>query len=230
MVRRGAGFSQATRSVQRRQRNKVEAFGQSKDDGRNAVFHLSNTDKDAFRSELFKIVTSRRAMKIIACVTSCEAAYKMPSVKCPDDIYELTYKGVTERFQYFLQDATRDIGSHQFGMVIADHRMNVNDDRLRRHHHALIDNRGPTTSAYSNIIETIQFAPSNFSIGLQLVDMVSGAIGRYFQYGEDRFVRQILPAFRTSLKGEVAGYGLVKMPKQGFIEPSGGGAIAPPAR
>lgn len=209
---------------------KWKHFGQSKDDGRNAVIHLSNGDKDAFRTELFKIVTSRRAMKVIACVTSCEAAYKMPSIKCPDDIYELTYKGVTERFQYFLQDVTKDIGSHQFGMVIADHRMNVNDDRLRRHHHALIDNRGPTTSGYSNIIETIQFAPSDFSVGLQLVDMISGAIGRYFQYGEDRFVRQILPAFRTSPKGEVAGYGLVKMPKQGFIEPSGGGAIAPPAR
>lgn len=208
----------------------MEAFGQSKDDGRNAVIHLNPTDKEMFRTEVFKIITARRAIKIIACVTSCEAAYRMNSINCPDDIYELTYKGVTERFQYFLQDITKEVGSHQFGMIIADHRMHVDDERLRRHHHSLTEKKGPTSSFYSNIIETIQFAPSHFSVGLQLADMVAGAVGRYFQHRDPRFVRQILSAFRSSNTGEIAGFGLVKMPKQGFVEPSGGGAIAPPPR
>lgn len=209
---------------------KWKHFGQLKDDGRNAVIHLTNKQREAFRSDLFKIITGRRAIKVIACVTSCEAAYKLSSITCPDDIYELTYKGVTERFQYFLQDITKEVGSHQYGMVIADHRMHVDDDRLRRHHHGLLERREPTSSSYSNIIETIQFAPSHFSVGLQLADMVAGAVGRYFQYQDGRFVKQLLSAFRASPKGEIAGYGLVKMPKQGFIEPSGGETIVSPTR
>lgn len=81
---------------------KWKHFGQSKDDGKNAVIHLDHIQKELFRTELFKLITARRALKIIACVTSCEAAYQLNSINIPDDIYELTYKGVTERFQYFL--------------------------------------------------------------------------------------------------------------------------------
>lgn len=209
---------------------KWKHFGQAKDDGKNAVFHLTNGQKDEFRTEVMKIITSRRALKIIACVTSCESAYKLKTVQCPDGVYYLTYKGVTERFQYFLQDMSKETGSHQFGMVISDHRMNVDDEKLRRHHHELVDQSGQTSSKYSNLVESIQFAPSHFSVGLQLADMVAGAISRYFQSNDDRFVRLLLSSFRTSAEGKVEGYGLVKMPKKSFIEPSGGGTGAPPPR
>jgi hypothetical protein len=161
----------------------------------------------------------------------------MSTINVPDDVYELTYKGVTERFQYFLQDLNRETGSHHFGMVIADHRMHANDERLRAHHHGLLTKeqaiRGhhKTRTTYANIVETIQFSPSHYSVGLQLVDMVAGAIGRYFQCRDKRFIKPLLQSFRASPTGEISGYGLVKMPKGHFIEPpSGGEAEASPTR
>ena len=209
---------------------KWKHFGQKDADRENCVGHLSNGDRDRFRTEVFDLIIARKALRIIACVTSCEAAYGMPSVNTTDDIYHLTYKGVTERFQYLLQDMTKEVGAHQYGMVIADHRMHVDDTKLRAHHHGLIDRTSTVMSKYNNLIETIQFAPSHFSLGLQLVDMVSGAIGRYFQHGDKRFVLKLLPAFRRSPSGDIAGYGLVEMPKGAFIEPSGGETEASPAR
>ena len=145
----------------------------------------------------------------------------MKSIKTPDDIYELTYKGVTERFQYFLQDTSKEVATHQFGMIIADHRMHVNDERLRAHHHGLIENKpitvkGKVRSNYSNIIKTVQFSPSHYSVGLQLVDMVAGAIGRYFQCGDRTFVKPLLSSFRAAPTGAIAGYGLVKCLKASY--------------
>jgi len=96
------------------------------------------------------------------------------------------------------------------------------DKKLRSRHHQLIDTNEQYSSKYENFIETVFFSPSEASVGLQLADMAAGAVHRYFQYQDNRFVRSIVPAFRTSPKGEVEGWGLVKMPKGTFIEPSGG--------
>ena len=216
---------------------KWRQFGMTRNDEKSSIKHLDIDERDRLRNKVFDIVTKRRSVKIIACVTCCEAAYRMDTVRTPDDVYELTYKGVTERFQYFLQDTGKETGTHQFGMIIADHRMHANDERLRAHHHGLLAKdqtlrkRGSTRTSYDNIVETIQFSPSHYSVGLQLVDMVAGAIGRYFQCKDAKFVKLLLPSFRASPKGEIAGYGLVKMPKGDFIEPSSGGeAEASPTR
>jgi hypothetical protein len=62
---------------------------------------------------------------------------------------------VTERFQYFLQDATRLTSQPQYGLVVSDHRMTQDDAKLRKRHHELIDSESRYTSNYANIIETI---------------------------------------------------------------------------
>jgi hypothetical protein len=145
----------------------------------------------------------------------------MASMKGQNDIYHLTYKGVTERFQYFLQDSSRITGQTQYGVVISDHRMSSDDESLRTRHHELIEQEGSFTSKYENIVETIMFSPSHASPGLQLTDMVAGAVHRAYRYGEPRFASMIKRSFRTSPSGDIMGYGLVTMPKADFIEPKG---------
>lgn len=201
-------------------------FGPENNDPDNSVAHLNEAERHAFRRGLYAIISQRKSLKVIACVTSAEGAYSMPSIQCQDDIYHLAYKSVTERFQYSLQDLQREVGSPQYGMVISDHRMNLDDQKLRRHHHDLIDGDGAYSSNYANIIETIQFSPSHFSPGLQLADMVAGAVSRAFQARDESHLALIRGAFRSDPKNPaiIDGYGLVKAPKGRFREPPGGGA------
>ncbi|MHC4040794.1 DUF3800 domain-containing protein [Bradyrhizobium sp. 23AC] len=208
-------FKKATANV--RGELKWKYFGTGNTE--NSLSHLSKEDKEQVRTDVFRTITSRKAIKLICCVTSVEAAYKRPTITSQDDVYHLTYKGVTERFQYFLQDATRVTGQSQFGIVVSDHRMAADDEKLRTRHHELIDTEERYTATYANIIETIFFSPSDASVGLQLADMVAGAVHRSFQHGENRFAEAIKGSFRTSPQGTIPGFGLVRMPMQTFVAP-----------
>jgi Protein of unknown function (DUF3800) len=162
---------------------KWKYFGTGNDSNDNSIAHLNRDERDDLRVQLFKILTSRKAVKIVCCVTSIEAAYGRPTIVNQNDVYHLTYKGLTERFQYFLQDASRITGQQQYGLVVCDHRMGSDDKKLRKHHHELVEKSYQFTSTYENFIETIFFSPSEVSIGLQLADMVAGAVHRSFHMG-----------------------------------------------
>lgn len=190
-----------------------------------SIAHLTQDERKTLRTEVFQILTSRKAVKLICCVTCIEAAYARPTIITQDDVYHLTYKGVTERFQYFLQDATRVTGQMQYGIVVSDHRMAGDDKKLRKRHHELIEGGEPFIANYANVIETIFFSPSEASVGLKLADMIAGAIHRSFHNGEHRFAEMIKPVFRASPAGNILGYGLVKMPKGDFIEPKPAGFL-----
>lgn len=203
---------------------KWKYFGRHNIEKGNPISHLGEADREKLRAKIFRIITARKAIKIICCVTSIEAAYARPTITNQEDVYHLTYKGVTERFQYFLQDATRITGQPQYGMVISDHRMANDDAKLRARHHQLVDTNAQFTSSYTNFIETIFFSPSEAAIGLQLADMVAGAVNRAYEGNEKRFAQMLESAFRASPAGKIEGFGLVKMPKGTFVEPSGGEA------
>ncbi|MBN8897313.1 MAG: DUF3800 domain-containing protein, partial [Rhodospirillales bacterium] len=143
------------------------------------------------------------------------AAYEISSISGPDDIYHLTYKVITERFQYHLQDlGTRS--QPERGIVVCDHRGADNDKRLRRHHQMLIHAPGGPTSVYKNLIEGLFLQPSHQSIGIQLADLVAGAIWRKFERSDSRFYDLVEPIMRRSKLGEVDGYGIARVPKRGW--------------
>lgn len=216
------GFGQLRKLYRVTGEIKWRYFGPDNTDEDNSLRHLNEHERNALRRGLYRAITSRKALKIIAAVTCCEVAYQRPGIVSPDDIYHLTYKSVTERFQYFLQDVSRDMGAPQYGMVISDHRMNLDDDKLRKHHHELLDGRGPHSSNYANLIESIHFAPSHFSPGLQLADLVAGGVLRAFQRQDPTFADLVYPSFRTNPKDAavIEGFGLVKVPRNGFKEPT----------
>jgi hypothetical protein len=143
-------------------------------------------------------------------------AYSLPYIKTADDLYWYSYKQLTERFQYYLQDLERTVGQRVNGIVVCDHRAPKDDARLRELHHQLLAGVKATASHYGNLIEGLFIAPSHLSVGVQFADMIAGAVFRQFKANDQRFYAQIEPSFRRSPNGKVEGYGLVKFPKSGW--------------
>jgi hypothetical protein len=191
-------------------------FGPDNADPENPVRHLSREARDQFRRQMYEILTRRKSVKLVACVANAAAAYKQSYVKNAEDLYHYTYKPVSERFQYFLQDISRAVGDQQLGLVVCDHRGKKQDDLLRDRHHKLIDDEQMFSSAYPNYVETIFMTPSHLSVGIQFADMVAGAVGRFYNSGEEQYFEMVRGAFRSSPTGKIDGYGVVKFPGRGW--------------
>lgn len=188
-------------------------FGPHNNDDNHSIAHLPQNERDKFREALYAIITSRKSCKIVVCKTNIEKAYLQTYVHTQEDLYKFTYKPVTERFQYFLQDISKLTGATHRGIIVADHRGRNEDETLRINHHKMIDGNGPTTSNYPNLIETIFLTPSHRSVGIQFADMIAGAIGRYYNHKEKTFAKLVEPALRRSPAGKIEGYGIVSFPK-----------------
>ena len=192
-------------------------FSPDNDDERNPMRRMNSTERNAIRDEIFrKIICGERSLRAIACVCCIDAAYEMGSVNNRDDLYEGTYKPVSERFQYYLQDLSRDVGRQEYGIIVADHRGREDDKRFRMHHEKLLHSSGEFISTYGNVVESLFLQPSHFSVGIQLADMIAGAVWRNFEKNDSTWFNLLLGTFRCSKAGVIDGYGLVKYPKSGW--------------
>lgn len=182
----------------------------------NPMREWDQAKRNAFRDEVFKIITEARSCKIIACASETPTAYDLGNVNSQEDLYFRTYKPVTERFQYLLQDITREAGRDTMGLIVADHRGRDGDEKMRVQHERLVREDGKYTSSYSNFIESLFFVPSHMSVGVQLVDMVAGAIWRAQAHGDMTWFDRLRPSIRSSPRGDLDGYGIVRFPKAGW--------------
>lgn len=185
----------------------------------NPMLNWTPEQKDNFRTACFKIITSRRAVKVICSVCDAKLAYTLSHVNNQEDIYFGTYKIVTERFQYLLQDITRESGRFTSGIVVADHRNRGDDHKMRERHERLVRESTQYTSSYKNFIESIFLSPSHMSIDIQLVDLVAGAVWRKFEHNDDRWLETIRSAFRTNPAGTIDGYGISRFPERDWTGP-----------
>lgn len=192
-------------------------FAQANDDPRNPLRALDQAARDSIRTELYGLITKETSVKSLAAVCSIKAAYNMPSINDQQGIYNLTYKVITERFQYYLQDLSRGKGRTEYGLIIADHRGRDDDKRLRAHHQMLVHSTAAFTSKYENQIESLLLQPSNMSIGIQFADMIAGAVWRKFEREDDRWYALMASSLRRSMGGNVDGYGIIKTPRNGWI-------------
>ena len=181
---------------------------------KHSLSHLDASQKETFRSSLYKIITKYKSIRIIAVVTNTTKVYELEHIKSDDDIYWYTYKQLTERFQYYLQDISKTSGQKINGIIICDHRAPKDDKRLQELHDKLLIGNHSSHSSYHNLIEGLFIAPSHFSVGIQLADMVAGAILRNSKNGDTRFFNQLKKSFRSSPTGDINGFGLVKFPKE----------------
>lgn len=191
-------------------------FAPNNNDAENPMLGWEQARKNEFRDRVFSIVTDTKSCKIVACASESLTAYALGNVNSQEDLYFRTYKPVTERFQYLLQDITRASGRDTFGLIVADHRGKGNDDGMRQRHERLIRESGQYSSQYSNFIESLFFAPSHMSVGIQLVDMVAGAIWRAQAHNDTTWFARLRPSFRTSAKGQIDGFGIARFPKAGW--------------
>ncbi len=188
-------------------------FGPTNKDESNPFLKMDMDTRHLFRKSFYSIISKRKSVRIIAAVTDIRKAYSKAFVNDEEDLYSYTYKRISERFQYFLQDLERNVGSKQNGIIIADHRGRAQDEGLRIRHHAFLDGNEDFSSTYNNILETVFFTPSHHSVGIQVADMVAGAISRKYNSSDDTYFKEILPLFRRSPTGEIAGWGLISFPK-----------------
>ncbi len=181
-----------------------------------SLSHLNVAEKEALRSELYETICTYRSIRLICVATNVPLAYTLQYIKTADDLYWYSYKQLTERFQYYLQDLERTVGQRVNGIVVCDHRAPQDDERLRELHHKLLVGERENFSKYNNLIEGLFIAPSHLSVGVQFADMVAGAVFRKYRIGDNRYFARIETAFRRSLSGKIEGYGLVKFPKAGW--------------
>lgn len=188
-------------------------FAPNNHDPENPMKYWDQNRRNNFRNEIFSIIIETKSSRIIAFISESLTAYGLGNVNSQDDLYFRTYKPVTERFQYLLQDITRASGRDTFGMIVADHRGKGDDDSMRHRHERLIRESGQYTSTYKNFIEGLFFAPSHLSVGIQLVDMVAGAIWRAQAHDDRTWFDKLRPSFRSSSHGKIDGYGIARFPK-----------------
>jgi hypothetical protein len=191
-------------------------FAPNNSDADNPMADWPQTKRNAFRERVFAIITEIKSCKIIACISEAPTAYSLGPVNSQADLYFKTYKPLTERFQYLLQDITRTSGRDSFGLIVADHRGRGDDDRMRQQHERLVREAGANTSNYANFIEGLFFSPSHMSIGIQLVDMVAGAIWRAQSHNDRTWYDKLRPSFRSSPTGKIDGFGIARFPKGGW--------------
>ena len=204
------------RAFQYRGEVKWRFFAPNNSDEGNPMLGWDGVKRNEFRDRIFSIVTDTKSCKIIACISEAPTAFALGNVNSQDDLYLRTYKPVTERFQYLLQDITSASGRDSFGMIIADHRGRGDDDRLRIQHERMLGGGANYTSNYANLIEGLFFSPSHMSVGIQFVDMIAGAIWRAQSHNDLTWFDKLRPSFRSNPSGKIDGYGICRFPKAGW--------------
>lgn len=180
-------------------------------DKHTSLSHLSPERKDQLRTDIYSIISRYKSIKIISVIADVAFCYKRSHINSDNDLYWFAYKRLIERFQYYLQDLSREAGGKMNGIAICDHRERRQDKRLQDMHYKMMHGQESHTSSFANILEGLFIVPSHFSTGIQLADMVAGGVYRWFAKNDDRFYRQLIGRVRTNPNGEVEGYGIVKL-------------------
>lgn len=176
--------------------------------------HLTPQQKEELRHAIYNLVTKFKSIRLICALVDAQSAYKFNYVLNDHDLYWYAYKQMTERFQYYLQDLSRIVGSKINGIIVCDHRQPKDDHQLRHLHQKLLIGSKKHFSIYENLIEGVFIAPSHLSVGIQFADMVAGAIYRNFVRKDPRYFDLIKSSFRTGANGQIEGYGLVRWPRR----------------
>lgn len=115
-----------------------------------------------------------------------------------------------------MQDVSQATARAEYGIIVCDHRGAADDKKLIGQHQKLVHSSSSHTSNYKNVIEGLFLVPSHLSIGVQLADMVAGAVWRTFERNDEKWFKHIEPTLRVGPQGKIYGFGLIKMPKSGW--------------
>jgi hypothetical protein len=189
-------------------------FGQKpgREDKENTLSHLNIIERDKLRKELLLALVLYDSIKIIVGAIHLPSIYNSLEVITPEHVHALTYKSLITSYQHRLQELSQNIGSTINGIIISDHRNPLQDTALRKLHMNILKSESIKEPKYPNLIESLFLAPSHHSIGIQFADLISGAMFRYFEHGDDRWYKMIESSFWKSPTGQIEGYGLIRIP------------------
>lgn len=123
------------------------------------------------------------------------------------DIYNVAIRFALQRLQNHL-DERHGAGVNCPTLVIADSRRGA-DNRLRRFVDGLIRDGDLWVDMRRSIIEGVMFQVSNYSVGIQIADMIAGATFQMEVRDDDKWFRLWEPLLRHSPGGRLSGWGYV---------------------
>lgn len=129
--------------------------------------------------------------------------------RSPEDIYATALMFLAERYHHLL------VEEDDLGLTVIDSRHREDDSRLRRFFSDLTEDGTPYVK-FDRIVEGLFLAPSHFSVGLQIADLVVGATASAERGKGDgrRYLKKLLPQFAVHpATGELEGVGLKRFPE-----------------
>ena len=161
----------------------------------NSLTHLTGVQKEQFRLSLYQMLIKFDAIHLISIVVDVALAYQLKSIQSENDLYWQAYQQIMAYFQKYLSGVSSRIGNKTNGMIICDHRQPKDDRQLQVLHHRFLTAMHAENFEKRYLIEGVFVAPSHLSLGIQLADIVGGAVYRKFVRHDARYFDLIAPLF-----------------------------------
>jgi hypothetical protein len=157
--------------------------------------HLTHSERRAAVQEIADAIGTWPELRLFA-----DAQQKLAHVGTPQQLFSHAFEQVVTRFQHFL----KAVGGHAVGLLVQD-----NNQTAANHLTALMRNfhaQGTKWSSINQIIETPLFVDSALTSMVQLADLCSYAVRRFFESNEVDLFDRIYQRFdRLPTTGKLVG-------------------------
>lgn len=195
---------------------KWKYFGAKNKDKANPLADTPMELRDIYRRAIFSVLGPIEA-KVIAGVADCEAMYESARISTPDQLYEICYSAILRTFDGHLKTLTEVTRKLETGIIFIDERYESGkqDRTLRARHKQIIDQLTAERHDIQNVVEGLNLQPSHSMLGLQLADMVCGAISTAFKRDSAEHFEMVHPyMLRNADTNNILGTGLLRWPKR----------------
>jgi len=160
--------------TQKRYHKTKKTYNQTK-----AYIHLTYEERKAFVEEIAGLIGGWEFARLFA--EGIDKIHFNPSIT-KHSVDEQAFEQVVSRFEHYLRIYSRGSGRKQYGILIHD-----NNQTVSKRHTALMKEfhqKGTLWTSVRNIIETPLFVDSQLTGMIQIADVCSYALRRYFEKGE----------------------------------------------
>lgn len=174
----------------------------------NPLLHLSFKERIELALDLLGRIAECEDIKVvIVAVKKADLYRKRKDGFGPTNLYYESYSVLMERFEYFLKQA-KDLG-----MVIHDFTSTSQGNERLRDLAENIVNKGTHWTKIKHLCEGFLFVPSHKSVGIQYADFIAGAVSRFKNANDKKYLDVIWNNFLRNPKGQVWGAGIKTFPK-----------------
>ncbi len=154
--------------------------------GRKLYRDMDFPARNALMREIYNTIVSSRVTLFAATIQKSAHRAKYPGV----DPYETAFEGLCTMFNYFLRRVQTQTGNVVRGIVVFDESRPSLSKQLRTLL-ARFQASGTRWAKMTNLIETAFFFDSRNSRLMQVADFTSYAVYRWYEAGDDSYIRII---------------------------------------